>query len=405
MNKKMVLRMCFNKEVISNLMKIYDKFKLSPNYKLINMVKAGRHMIRNDRIVKHNGKYMIHSFLPPVNSKAFLNMAMKVPGSKGEFFENYVQGKRSAPISTYIAVTNKCMYKCWHCSASKFMERSGSEYTTLELISAVKSLQDLGVSIIGFTGGEPLLRKDLESVIKNINPTSTSYVFTTGFSLTPERALSLKKSGLFGIAISVDSLSSKVHDSLRGYIGAKNIAIEAIKNAKRAGLYTMSQTVGTKELIETGEIYKLALFLKSIGVDEMRIMEPIPSGNLKENEQAILKKNAQEKLKEIHITMNHNKKYPKAAVFPYFESSENFGCGAGSQHSYLDSKGNFGPCDFVDEFYGNILEEDIHKVWATIHKAVGKPKCSCIAKNCVNNKNELPDFYKILGGKIITIKR
>lgn len=398
MNKTMVVKMAFNREIILNLMKIHKKFKASPNCKLINLIKAGNHMIKNDRVVKHNGKYVLHSFLPPVNSSSFLNMAMRAPGDGKDFFDNYVMGKRTAPISTYIAVTNKCMYNCWHCSAGRFINNKEVELSTEELLYIVKKLQDLGVSIVGFTGGEPLIRKDLEEVIKTITSISTSYVFTTGFGLTYERALSLKKAGLFGIAISIDSIYEEVHDKLRGYSGAYKVAIEAIENAKKAGLYTMSQTVGTKEIIESGEIYKLAEMLKEKGIDEMRIMEPIPSGKLEEKEKAILSKKQQKKIKEIHIAMNKNRKYPKVAAFPYFESGENYGCGAGSQHSYVDYKGNFGACDFLNNFYGNILTEDIYAIWNKMHNKIGQPKCNCVAKQCDNCSTEMPGFYKTLAG-------
>lgn len=60
------------------------------------------------------------------------------------------------------------MYNSWHCSAKRFIKNSddkSKEMTTADLKNIVISLQDLGVGIIGFTGGEPLLRKDLEEVI------------------------------------------------------------------------------------------------------------------------------------------------------------------------------------------------------------------------------------------------
>ena len=53
---------------------------------------------------------------------------------------------------------------------------------------------------------------------------------------------------------------------------AYDYAVEGFKNAKKAGLYTMSQTVCTRELLINGGILKLALYLKKLEIDEMRIM-------------------------------------------------------------------------------------------------------------------------------------
>lgn len=400
MNKTVIAKMMVNRGVLSNFLKIIKKFHKNKNFHIINMVKCAMNVVKNDRMLIHDKHIVINSFLPPLDTKAFLNIAMQVPGEGKDFFENHVKGIRKAPISCYIACTDKCMYHCWHCSASRFMQNSGegTDYSTEQLLYAVKKLQELGVGIIGFTGGEPLLRKDLEEVISTIDDTSISFVFSTGYHLSYERACALKKAGLFGIAISIDTPIQEEHDSMRNYDGAFKEAIKALQYAKRAGLYTMSQTVCTRELMNSGKIFTLAKYLKDIGVDEMRIMEPIPCGELSKNRSAVLSKREQDRLKKIHIYFNHNKKYPKTSVFPYTESEEQFGCGAGVQHSYLDSSGNFGPCDFMCKTYGNIFEEDIKEIWQRMHKEMGAPHLSCMAKG-KTECGELPMFYRLLKGR------
>lgn len=400
MNKRMLMRAMGNPKVIRNFWIIISKFRKSREFRLKNLIKCAQNVIKNDRLVMHDKSIVINSFLPPIDSRAFLTIAMQVPGKGEKFFENHVKGIRKAPISCYIACTDKCRYHCWHCSASRFMKDSGpgSDYTTKQLKYAVRALQELGVGIIGFTGGEPLLRADLEEVIATINDTSVSYVFSTGDHLTYERACALKKAGLFGIAISIDSTDAAAHDAMRHYEGAHSQAINALINAKRAGLYTMSQTVCTRELLEGGGIYRLARYLKRLGIDEMRIMEPIPCGRLDKSNAAILTATEQQKLKQLHILFNRSPKYPKTSVFPYVESREQYGCGAGVQHSYMDAKGNFGPCDFLCKTYGNIFEEDIKDIWKRMHREIGKPHLKCLAKYG-GDDTEMPDYYKLLGGR------
>lgn len=395
--------MVLDKKVRSNFIKVHKKFSQSKRYKIKNAIKCGLNVIKHDRLVEHDGHILVNSFIPPINSPAFLNIAAQVPGEGSEFFDNHVSGKRLAPISTYIAVTNKCMYGCWHCSANRFVtnekENNQNDFTTDQLKQVIANLQDLGTGIIGFTGGEPLLRKDLEEVISTIKDKSISLLFTTGFHLTYERAVKLKESGLFGIAISLDSIYPEKHDELRGYAGAYDHAITAIRNAKKAGLYTMSQTVCRREMMETGEILELAKLLKSENINEMRILEPLPCGKLSEsNNSAVLTPQEQVELKNLHITLNHSNLYPKSSVFPYFESDDQFGCGAGVQHSYVDTKGNFGSCDFLSKTYGNILTENVQELWEKTNKDMGGPKSSCYAKCGSNCGNKLPKFYRLLGG-------
>lgn len=397
MNKLMIARMGLDKQILSNFLKIHRRFSQSEKYRLKNMIKCGLNAIKHDRLIRHEKSYLLNSFIPPLNSPAFLNMALQVPGEGAAFFENHILGKRLAPISAYLAVTGKCRYNCWHCSAASAAQ---NDLSTESLVTIVQKLQDLGVGIIGFTGGEPLLRDDLEQVISAVDrQKGMVLVFSTGFNLTLKRAAALKAAGLFGIAISLDSVKKEKHDQMRGYPGAYDQALSAIRNARRAGVYTMSQTVCTRELMARGEIFELAAMLKSEGIHEMRIMEPLPCGRLSDPNSALLSPDEQSQLKNLHITLNGHKQYPKASVFPYFESAEQFGCGAGSQHSYVDSAGNFGPCDFLEDLrYGNLLTDDVREVWEKMHNASGGPKCSCLAKDLGRCSHTLPKFYRLLGG-------
>lgn len=406
----MLLKMIGNKDILYNFISLHNKFRESPQYKLKNLFLCCKNVIKHERLLKHDGNYIVNSFLPPINSRAFYKIAMRVPGEGAAFFENHTTGRRLAPVSAYMAVTHKCMYNCRHCSAGRFKNGPNKDMTTEQFLSVVKKIRDLGVGIIGFTGGEPLLRGDLEQAVslaaapaddiktKHINSMQVmTLVFTSGFGLDPERAQSLKKAGLFGIAISLDSVNPDKHNRMRGAEGAFERAVAAIKNAKAAGLYTMCQTLCTRELLDSGEIYKIAEYAKSLGIDEMRILEPIPCGYMLDHPGEVLTEEEQNKLISIHIEMNENKRYPKVSVFPYVESKDQYGCGAGSQHSFVDADANFGPCDFLPETYGNLLTEGAALIWNRMHEEMGKPKCSCCAK-CKETSANLPKYYRLMRG-------
>jgi len=98
------------------------------------------------------------------------------------------------PVITNFAITPRCPCNCWHCSYS---DRSQKDMLSLEqLKKSISDVQDLGSSVIGLTGGEPLLRDDLEEIIASIDKRSMPIFFTTDYKLTQERVKSLKKAGL-----------------------------------------------------------------------------------------------------------------------------------------------------------------------------------------------------------------
>lgn len=417
-NIPILLKMAADRKCISLGYTMHRLFSKNREYRMKNLIKSGLHVIKNDRLKEHDKFFIVNSFIPPLNSQAFESILMAVPGRNSDFFLDHVTGRRTAPISIYIAATQKCMYNCWHCSAAK--RNPEGELDTKSMIAMVKQIQDIGVGIIGFTGGEPLLRADLEDIIAQIDERSVSFVFSTGYGLTYERAKRLKAAGLLGMAISIDSVDAKKHDGGRGFEGAFQEALNAIKNCKKAGLYTMMQTVCTKELIQGDSLLKLAEFAKQFGIDEMRIIDPMPCGKLDGNKGQLLSDAESDKLKSFHIECNRNLALPKVSVFSYFESQQQFGCGAGVQHSYIDHSGNLYPCDFVPVAFGNVMEKSLAELWREMHAKIGVPHAACLSKvwrkkddnydkcpvtpsemvsveRC--NAEDVPDFYKILRGQ------
>lgn len=90
------------------------------------------------------------------------------------------------------------------------------------------------------------MREDLEELIASIDERSVSYIFTTGYKLTYQRALALKEAGLFGIAISLDSLDAQRHNGMRHNDHAYDYAVEAIKMLKGRALYNESNGMYTR---------------------------------------------------------------------------------------------------------------------------------------------------------------
>lgn len=259
----------------------------------------------------------------------------------------------------------------------------GEELTTEEWINIIKEFQDMGTSIIGLTGGEPMSRDDIFDIVGAIDARSTSTLFTSGCNLNLEKAKELKRRGLFSIGISLDSYDKDKHNHNRNSDKAFDYAIKAIEYAREAGIYTIVQTVVTKDELDEEKLFKLFLFAKEKGAHEVKILEPILSGKLldeKDLSEILYTVQDREKLIEIQHKANKKSKFPKITTFAYTESEEKFGCGAGPQHSYISASGHLYPCDFLPMDFGCVKDGKTNELWKEMNSIIGKPKIGCFAQ-------------------------
>ena len=375
--------------------RMYRLFRSDPRCSVINLLKTAWFTTGEERVVRHDGMLVYSSFLPPIPSKAADQVLRSMDDSDGKgLFEAMVTGKRTAPISMYVAVTESCPYRCQHCSA--IGRRHVPDLTTQDMKTLLRDLQDMGTAIIGLTGGEPLVRNDLCELISSIDDRSMAILFTSGFGLTREKAHALKDAGLFAVGISLDSADAATMDARRGHAGAFGQAVNAVKHCRAAGLYTMTQTVAGRDSIRTGKLLDIVRLSRDIGAQEVRILENMPSGRLsKITPDRILTSDERAALRQFHADMNKRKGFPKVAVFAHTEDATRFGCGAGTQHSYIDASGNLYPCDFVPLAFGNIRERPIAALWKEMHRAIGTSRKTCMvmelyAKKLLANIDSLP---------------
>ncbi|MFC1453526.1 radical SAM/SPASM domain-containing protein, partial [Verrucomicrobiota bacterium] len=241
----------------------------------------------------------------------------------------------------------------------------------------IGELEDMGLAVIGFTGGEPVLRRDLAELIGSVRE-ATTLLFTSGDGLTPGKALELKKAGLFGTAVSLDHFRPEEHNRKRGRADAYDVAVSAIRNARHAGLYTMMQLVATHDMCEEGCFDNYLRLAEELAVHEIRLLEPMPSGKLLAGgHDAGLTQGQRATLRDVHVRTNGTRNMPKVTSFAYIEDAGQFGCGAGFQHLYVDFAGNVTPCDFTPVSFGNVEEEPTAAIWDRLHSAFNRPRRTC----------------------------
>ena len=382
-NVPIVARMLLDPRFIRFLCQLQRQFSTDGRLALRAYTKSLLALARGERIRRFRGQYLLSSFVPPMPSRAFVRFLEGTARDEadGDLMENLSRLRRTAPLSTYVAVTERCTYKCAHCSAR--FGTPGRDLTTAQWIQIIRSLQDVGTAYLGITGGEPLLRNDLEQILAAIDDRSTTILFTNGSQLSLARAQSLRRSGLFALAVSLDSPHERKHNEIRGHAQAFERALAAVRHARRAGLYTVVQSVVSKSDLSRETLFRLFRLVREHGAHEIRLHQPALAGALLENRSADdVLFSEQDRQKMFAIQFDANRRFfglPKVSSFPYTEGPDKFGCCAGILHSYVTAQGELTPCDFIPVSFGNVLQGDLRDLYARMRDAMGGAHLRCVA--------------------------
>ncbi len=173
------------------------------------------------------------------------------------------QGK---PLWLVLELTYECPLKCpWCSNPVDYARRKGEELTTAEWKRVLREGRELGALQLGFTGGEPLLRDDIEELVADA--TALGYytnLITSGVGLTEARLLKLKEAGLKQIQLSLQSSERELTDRL---VGARvfDLKLQVARMIKAHGFpMVLNVPVFRHNIEQVADILDLAA---DIGVD------------------------------------------------------------------------------------------------------------------------------------------
>ena len=133
-------------------------------------------------------------------------------------------------------ITRRCNLRCVHCYAHARDAHFTDELSTDEGRALLDDLADFGVPVVLFSGGEPLMRKDLPDLAEYaVKKGMRAVISTNGTLITPEKARTLKEIGLSYVGVSLDGMEA-VHDRFRGMSGAFQSAMKGIANCQAEGI-------------------------------------------------------------------------------------------------------------------------------------------------------------------------
>ncbi|MFA6243177.1 MAG: radical SAM protein [Candidatus Hydrogenedentales bacterium] len=326
--------------------------------------------LSHEKVAKFDGRYVVNTHFPPYPSRAFDTMAAQ--------FNAIGSSTERSLFSVTLAVTNRCSYNCWHCYNAG---RSLNDTPLSVLKDTARQLQELHVVHVTLTGGEPLLRPDLEEVARAFDDSTYLGLNTTGAGLTLERARALKKSGLFALGVSLDSTDSAEHDRMRGKEGAFDTALAALDMAGKAGLYPYVIAVGTHELLQPDLFEAFMQFAGECGAREVHLLEPSATGKLAGRKDILLTPQERLRVLDFQRTFAEREDLPILSSFMYVESPEAFGCGAGLTHLYIDGSGEVCPCNLVPLSFGNVKREPLIQILDRMGTCFGKPRTCCVGQD------------------------
>ncbi|MFZ5810712.1 MAG: 12,18-didecarboxysiroheme deacetylase [Thermodesulfobacteriota bacterium] len=155
-------------------------------------------------------------------------------------------------------MTRRCNLKCVHCYAKALDEHGKDEIDTTQAKAIIDDLAAYGAPVMLFSGGEPLVRKDLVELAHHaVSKGMRAVISTNGTLITPEKAKELKAVGLSYVGISLDG-GEEIHDRFRGVPGAFKKALRGIENCQNEGLKVgLRFTINKRNAVEIPLMFDL----------------------------------------------------------------------------------------------------------------------------------------------------
>lgn len=291
--------------------------------------------------------------------------------------------RKGGPALSLLAInlTRRCNLACAHCylDATTLRQGDGDELSTTEARALLDDVAALGHgTLVVLTGGEPLLRKDLETLVRHGSALGLPMVVgTNGMLLRERRVRSLKNAGVLGLGISLDSLDPDCHDRFRGQVGAWAKTMAGIERCRRIGLdFQLHFSVTDKN---AHELASMVEFAQSCGARSLNVFFLVCVGRA-QSVMALAPQRYEELLAYLiraqaeHPTLivrprcaPHYKRVayqlqPQAAI-NRISGREGDGCIAGVHYARVNHRGGVTACPYIEQEVGNIRNTAFSALW------------------------------------------
>lgn len=271
--------------------------------------------------------------------------------------------------------TRACTLACPHCRASAVACRDAEELTTDEAIGMLTSAAEIGPAIIILSGGEPLLRDDLEIVAAKAVELGHRPVVSCndGSLLTESRIASLAAAGIRHFSFSMHSDSEADHDNFVRVKGAYQHAMQAFARIKAHGL---SFQINTTVLpTNSRRLEALKNWVVELGAAAWHLFFIVPMGRAAESGSEVdLPQSEIERV--LGYVAENSDGWPipvKVTCAPQYaqiragmgrdSGSRGRSCMAGNGFVFVSWRGDVKPCGYFDLVVGNIRETPLSHIY------------------------------------------
>jgi pyrroloquinoline quinone biosynthesis protein E len=174
------------------------------------------------------------------------------------------------PLALLAELTHRCPLRCPYCSNPLELSRASAELDTATWKRVLGEAADLGVLQVHFSGGEPLVRRDLVELVRHSAEVGLyGNLITSGIRLDADRLAELAEAGLEHVQLSVQDSDMASGDHIAGLAGAQAAKRRVADLVREAGLpLTVNAVVHRQNLDRLGEIIELAV---ALGADRLEV--------------------------------------------------------------------------------------------------------------------------------------
>ncbi len=314
------------------------------------------------------------------------------------------------PYLIALNLTERCNLSCKHCylDAKVLKEGSCDELSTAELKTLLEQIAKTGPeAMVVLTGGEPLLRKDLEELATHATQLGLMVVVgSNGLLLSEERIKQLQNAGVAGIGLSVDSLDPVFHDEFRGRKGAWAKTMASIDSCVAAEMPFQIHFSVTDETAD--EIDAMVAFARDAGAMVLNVFFMVCTGRGEKYTDISPTKYEAVLQRVAHAAKTEQKLMVRAKCAPHFKriamqmdpewpitSAHGYdagGCIAATRYARVTPNGNVTPCPYMENSVGSVRKTSFGDIWnnSSTLQALRAPKLEGRCGIC--------EFQKLCGG-------
>lgn len=186
-----------------------------------------------------------------------------------------------------ISVTDRCNFRCLYCMPEELFGKDhvflppGALLSYEEMTRIARVMAGLGVVKLRLTGGEPLLRRDIEKLVAMLAQIDgiEDIAMTTNAYFLPQKAQALKDAGLRRVTVSLDTLDDAIFRKMNGHRGGVADILNGLAAAEQAGFGTIKINTVVQRDVNAHTVLDLARYCKDRGYI-VRFIEYMDVGTL-----------------------------------------------------------------------------------------------------------------------------